>query len=310
MVAPIVPRLARAQAYPSRPVRILVGFAPGGAGDITARLIGQWLSEKLGQTFVVENRPGAATNIATEAVVRANADGYTLLWATSANAIGASLYRKLNFNFLRDIAPVAGVSRVPLALIVNPSVPAKTIGELISYAKGRPGQLSVASSGNGAANHIAAELLKMMTGIDLVHVPYRGGAPALSDLLAGQVQMMFDPIVGLIEHIKTGRVRALAVTTAERSEALPDTPTVGSFLRGYEAATWNGIAAPRDTSGEIVDKLNKEINAALVDIGMKTRISDMGAAPFISSPAHFGKFIADETEKWAKVVKFAGLQPV
>jgi tripartite-type tricarboxylate transporter receptor subunit TctC len=307
---PAMSLIATAQAYPSRPVRIIVGFAPGGTGDITARLMGQWLSERFGQQFVVENRPGAATNIAAETVVKATSDGYTLLWVTSANAISATLYDKLNFNFIRDIAPVASISRVPLALIVNPSVPARTVAELIAYAKTNPGKLSMASSGNGSANHVAGELLKMMAGVDMVHVPYRGGAPALNDLLGGQVQVMFDPIVGLIEHIRVGKVRALAVTTATRLEALPDIPTVGDFVLGYEATTWNGLGAPRNAPSEIIDKLNMAINAGLADPKLKRLLADLGATPLVGSPAKFGKLIADETEKWAKVIKFAGIKPV
>jgi tripartite-type tricarboxylate transporter receptor subunit TctC len=305
---PVVPRSARAQAYPSRPVRIIVGFAPGGTGDITARLMGQWLSEKLGQPFIVENRPGAATNIAAETVVKATADGNTLLWVTSANAIGASLYDKLSFNFIRDIAPIASISRVPLALIVNPSVPARSVGELVAYTKTNPGKLSMGSSGKGSANHVAGELLKMMAGLDMVHVPYRGGAPALNDLIGGQVQVMFDPIVGLIEHIKAGKVRALAVTTAIRADALPDIPTVGDFVPGYEATTWNGLGAPRNTPVEIVGKLNVAINAGLADPKLKARLTDLGGAPLAGSPADFGRLIVEETAKWAKVAKFAGIK--
>jgi tripartite-type tricarboxylate transporter receptor subunit TctC len=305
---PIVPRTARSQAYPSRPVRIIVGFAPGGTGDITARLMGQWLSERLGQPFVVENRPGAATNIAAEAVVKAAADGHTLLWVTSANAIGASLYDKLSFNFIRDIAPAAGISRVPLALIVNSSVPARSAGELIAYAKAHPGKLSMGSSGNGSANHVAGELLKMMAGVDMVHVPYRGGAPALNDLIGGQIQVMFDPIVGLIEHIKAGKVRALAVTTATRVDALPDIPTVGDFVPGYEATTWNGLGAPRNTAAGVIGKLNVAINAGLADPKLKKRLADLGGAPLVGSPRDFGELIVEETEKWAKVIKFADIK--
>src|SRR5262245_23419492 len=305
---PVVSRIARAQAYPSGPVRIIVGFAPGGTGDITARLMGQWLSEKLSQPFVVENRPGAGTNLAAEAVVKAQPDGHTLLWVTSANAISATLYDKLNFNFVRDVAPVASISRVPLALIANPSVPATTVAELIKYAQANPGKLSMGSSGNGSANHVAGELLKMMAGIDMVHVPYRGGAPALNDLIGGQVQVMFDPIVGLLDHIRVGRVRALAVTTATRSEALPDIPTVGDFVPGYEATTWNGLGAPRNTPSEIIDRLNGQINAGLADPKLRARLADLGGTSLVGSPADFGTLVAAETAKWAKVVKFAGIK--
>ena len=305
---PAMSRIAMAQAYPSRPVRIIVGFPPGGTGDVTARLMGQWLSERFGQPFVVENRPGAATNIATEAVVKATSDGYTLLWVTSSNAISATLYDKLNFNFIRDIAPVASISRVPLVLIVNPSVPARSVVELIAYAKANPGKLGMGSSGNGSANHVAGELLKMKTGIDMVHVPYRGGAPALIGLLGGQVQVMFNPIVGLIEHIRVGKVRALAVTTATRLEALPDIPTVGNFVPGYEATTWNGLGAPSNTPAKIIDKLNVEINAGLANPKLKARLVDLGGVPLVGTPAEFGGLIAEETEKWAKVIKFAGIK--
>ena len=305
---PAMSRIAMAQAYPSRPVRIIVGFPPGGTGDVTARLMGQWLSERFGQPFVVENRPGAATNIATEAVVKATSDGYTLLWVTSSNAISATLYDKLNFNFIRDIAPVASISRVPLVLIVNPSVPARSVVELIAYAKANPGKLGMGSSGNGSANHVAGELLKMKTGVDMVHVPYRGGAPALIGLLGGQVQVMFNPIVGLIEHIRVGMVRALAVTTATRLELLPDIPTVGNFVPGYEATTWNGLGAPSSTPAEIIDTLNVEINAGLANPKLKARLVDLGGVPLVGTPAEFGGLIAEETEKWAEVIKFAGIK--
>ena len=259
---PAVSRIAWAQAYPTRPVRIIVGFAAGGAADIIARLIGQWLSERLGQPFVIENRPGAGSNIATEAVVRAPPDGYTLLLVGTANAINATLYDKLNFNFIRDIAPVAGIIRVPNVMVVNPSVPAKTVPEFIAYAKANPGKINMASGGIGTAAHVSGELFKMMAGVDMVHVPYRGAAPALTDLLGGQVQVMFASMPSSIEHIRAGKLRALAVTTATRSEALPDIPTVGEFVPGYEASAWYGVGAPKDTPAEIVDKLNKEINAA------------------------------------------------
>jgi tripartite-type tricarboxylate transporter receptor subunit TctC len=305
---PAVSSIAWAQVYPSRPVRIIVGFSPGGPQDILARLLGQWLSERLGQQFVIENRPGAAGNIAAEAVVRAPADGYTLLLIGPPNAINATLYEKLNFNFIRDIAPVASISREPNAMVVNPSVPAKTVPEFITYAKANPGKLSMASGGNGSAGQVAGELFKMMAGVNMVHVPYRGGAPAMTDLLGGQVQVYFGPMPSSIEYIKTGKLRALAVTTATRSEALPDIPTVGDFVPGYEASSVFGVGAPRNTPAEIVDKLNKDINAALADPKMKARLADLGGRALPGSPADFGKLIVEETEKWAKVVKFAGIK--
>jgi tripartite-type tricarboxylate transporter receptor subunit TctC len=306
---PALSQIARAQAYPSRPVRIIVGFAAGGPADIVARLIAQWLSERLGQQFVVENRTGAATNIATEAVVRAPADGYTLLFVTAANAINTTLYEKLSFNLSRDIVPVASLIRAPSVLEVNPSVPAKTVPEFIVYAKAHPGKLIMASGGIGAPSHVFGELFKFMTGVNLVHVPYRGAAPAVTDLLAGQVQVYFDPIPNSIEYIRAGKVRPLAITSATRSEALPDVPTVGEFVPGYEASFWFGIGAPKATPAEIVDKLNKEVNAALADPKMKARLAELGATALPGSSAEFGKFIADETEKWAKVIKFAGIKP-
>jgi tripartite-type tricarboxylate transporter receptor subunit TctC len=305
---PAVSRLARAQAYPTRPVRLIVPFAPAGASDITARLIGQWLSERLGQQFVIDNRPGGGGNIGTEAVVRAPADGYTLLMVGSANASNATFYDKLNFNFIRDIAPVAGVFRGPYVMVVNPSVPASTVPEFIAYAKATPRKVNMASSGIGAVPHVAGELFKMMAGIDMVHVPYRGGGPALTDLLAGQVQVYFPTTVASIGYIRTGRLRALAVTAATRSDALPDIPTVGESLPGYEASTFYGVGAPKVTPAEIVDKLNKEVNAALDDPKMKARLADLGGVALPGSPAEFGKLIADETEKWAKVIKFAGIK--
>jgi tripartite-type tricarboxylate transporter receptor subunit TctC len=304
-----VSRFAWAQAYPSRPVRIIVPFAPAGASDITARLIGQWLSERLGQQFVIENRPGGGGNIGTEAVVRAPADGYTLLMVGSANASNATFYDKLNFNFIRDIAPVGSVFRGPYVMVVNPSVPARSVPEFIAYAKANPGKLTMASSGTGAVPHVAGELFKMMAGIDMVHVPYRGGGPALTDLLAGQVQVYFPTTVASIGYIRAGRLRALAVTAATRSDALPDIPTVGEFLPGYEASTWYGVGAPKGTPAEIVEKLNKEINAGLADPTMKARLADLGGDVLALSPADFGKLIADETEKWAKVIKFANIKP-
>jgi tripartite-type tricarboxylate transporter receptor subunit TctC len=305
---PAASRIATAQTYPSRPVRIVVGFPPGGPTDTAARLIGQSLSERFGQ-FVIENRPGAGSNIGTEAVVRAPPDGHTLLLAASANAINATLYDKLNFNFIRDIAPVAAINREPLVMLVNPSFPAKTVPEFIAYARANPGKINMASAGNGTPAHVSGELFKMMTGVDMVHVPYRGAGPALTDLLGGQVQAMFPGMSSSIEHVRAGKLRALAVTTASRSDALPDIPTVGDFIPGYEASTWSGIGAPKGTPAEIIDKLNKEINAGLVDPKVKARLANMGSTALPGSPADFGKLIAEETEKWAKVVKFSGAKP-
>jgi tripartite-type tricarboxylate transporter receptor subunit TctC len=290
-------------------VRIVVGFAPGGAQDISARLMGQWLSERLGQPFIVENRPGAGSNIAAEAVVKASPDGYMLLLVGTPNAINATLYDKLNYNFIRDIAPVATIARVPNVMEVNPSVPAKTIPEFIAYAKANPGKINMASGGNGATSHVSGELFKMMTGINMQHVPYRGAGPALNDLLAGQVQIMFDTVSASIGQITAGNLRALAVTTATRSQALPDIPTVAEFVPGYEASTFHGLGAPSNTPAEIIDKLNKEINAGLADSRIKARLADLGATVQLGSPADFGKLIAGETEKWDKVVKFAGIKP-
>jgi tripartite-type tricarboxylate transporter receptor subunit TctC len=306
---PAVSRFAWAQAYPSRPVRIIVGLAAGGPADLVARLIAQWLSERLGQPFVVENRTGAATNIATEAVVRAPADGYTLLFVTAANAINTSLYEKLNFNLSRDIVPVASLIRAPSVLEVNPSVPARTVPEFIAYAKANPGKLTMASSGIGAPSHVFGELFKFMTGVNLVHVPYRGAAPAVADLVAGQVQVYFDPIPNSIGYIRAGKVRPLAITSATRSEALPDVPTVSEFVPGYEGSFWFGVGAPKATPTDIVDKLNKGINAALADPKIKARLANLGGTVLAGSPADFGKFIADETEKWGKVIKSAGIKP-
>jgi tripartite-type tricarboxylate transporter receptor subunit TctC len=302
-VLPVVSRLARAQDYPTRPVRIVVGFAPAGPGDIVARLIGQWLSERLGQQFVIDNRSGAGGNIGTEAVVRAPADGYTLLLCGTPNATNATLYEKLNFNFLRDIAPVAGVLRGPYVLVVNPSVPTKSVPEFIAYAKANPRKLNMASGGVGTGAHIAGELFKMMAGVDMVHVPYRSAGPAYNDLFGGQVQVIFATTVASIGYIRAGRLRALAVTAATRSDALPDIPTVGEFVPGYEASVWFGLGAPRSTPVEIVDTLNKEINAALADPNMKARLADLGGTPLPGLPAEFGKLIADETEKWGKVIR-------
>jgi tripartite-type tricarboxylate transporter receptor subunit TctC len=303
---PAVSRVASAQTYPSRPVHLIVGFAPGGGNDIVARLMGQWLSEQLGQQFVIENRPGAGTNIATEAVVNARPDGYTLLLVASSAAINATLYKNLNFNFIRDIAPVAGIIRLPNVMLVNPSFPAKTVPEFIAYAKANPGKISMASSGNGSSTQVAGELFKMMTGIDMVHVPYRGTGPAMTDLLGGQVQVMFPPTVSPIAFIRSGKLRALGVTTSTRSEALPDIPTIGDFVPGYEASAWYGVGAPKNTPAEIVEKLNKEINAGLSDPTMKARLAELGGIVLGGSPADFGRLIAEETEKWGKVVKFSG----
>ena len=299
-------RTARAQTYPARPVRLIIGYPPGGSADITARLMGQWLSERLGQQFVIESRPGAGTNIATEAVVRAAPDGYTLLLVAPANAINATLYDKLNYNFIRDVAPVAGLIRFPNVMVVNPSVPANTIPEFIAYAKANPGKLNMASSGNGSTIHVSGELFKMMTGVNMVHVPYRGGAPALTDIISGQVQVMFDNVPTSIEFIRADKLRPLAVTTAARSDVLPDLPTVADFVPGYEASAWYGIGAPKGTSDEIIDRLNKEINAILADPKAKARLADLGATVLAGSPADFGKLVAEETEKWGKVVKFSG----
>jgi tripartite-type tricarboxylate transporter receptor subunit TctC len=290
-------------------VRIIIGFAPGGVVEIVARLIGQSLSERLGQPFIIESRPGAASNIATEAVVRAPPDGYTLLVVSSANAINATLYDKLNFVFLRDIAPIASIIRHPFVMVVNPAVPAKTVPEFIAYAKANPGKLTMASGGIGAATHLAGELFKVMTSVDIVHVPYRGLATSLTDLLGGQVQVAFASTVSSIEYVKTGRLRALAVTAATRSDALPDIPTVDEFVPGYEASIWFGIGAPKNTPTEILDKLNNEINAAVADPNMKARLADLGGTILAGSPADFGKFIADETEKWGKVIRAVNIKP-
>jgi tripartite-type tricarboxylate transporter receptor subunit TctC len=303
---PAAARTARAQSYPTRPVRIIIGYTPGGSADITARLMGQWLTERLGQSFVVESRPGGGTNIATEAAVRAPADGYTLFLVAPANAINATLYEKLNYDFIRDIAPVAGLIRFPNLMEVNLSVPAKTVPEFIAYAKANPGRINYASSGNGSTIHMSAELFKMMAGVDMVHVPYRGGAPALTDVLAGQVQVMFDNLPTSIEHIRAGKLRPLAITSTTRSELLPDVPTVADFVPGYESSAWYGVGAPRGTPAEIIDRLNKEINAILAEPKAKTRIAEMGATLIAGSPADFGRLIAEETEKWGKVVRFSG----
>ena len=307
---PAIARVAWAQSYPARPVRIIVGFPPGGGVDITARLLAQALSERLGQSFFIENRPGAGSNLATETVVRAPPDGYTLLIFDAPPATNATtLYEKLNFNFISDIAPVAGVIRFPNVMVVNPLVPAKTVPEFIAYAKANPGRLNMASSGNGSTIHVSGELFKMMTGVNMVHVPYRGGAPALTDMISGQVQVMFDNVPTSIEFIRAGKLRALAVTTATRSEVLPDLPTVADFVPGYEASAWYGVGVPKGTPDDIIDKLNKEINATLAEPKAKARLADLGASLLAGSPADFGKLVADETEKWGKVVKFSGAKP-
>jgi tripartite-type tricarboxylate transporter receptor subunit TctC len=309
LAAPAFPRSALAEDYPARPVRIVAGFAPGGGVDITARLIGQWLNERLGQSFVVENRTGAGGNIGTEAVVGAAPDGYTLLLATVPNAVNAALYNNLKFNFIRDIAPVAGIIRVPMIILLHPSMPVKTVPELIAYAKANPGKVNMASAGNGSAPHMAGELFKMMTGVNMVHVPYRGQGPALTDLLGGEVQVLFATAPGTTDYIASGKLRALAVTTAARAQVLPDVPPVGDFVPGYETSQWYGMCAPGKTPAEIVGKLNREINTAIADPGMKARLAALGGEPLPGTPAEFGKLIAEETEKWAKVVKTAGLKP-
>jgi tripartite-type tricarboxylate transporter receptor subunit TctC len=308
IAAPLSKGASGEEHYPTRPVHIIVGFPAGGGADIIVRLMGQWLSERLGQPFVIENRPGAGSNIAAQAVVNAAPDGYTLLTVTTSNASNATLYHNLSFNFIRDIAPVAGIMRTPLVMEVNPSVPAKTVPEFIYYAKANPGKINMASVGTGTGTHIAGELFKMMTGVDMTHVPYRGAAPALTDLLGGRMQVMFDNMGSSIEQIRDGRIRALAVTTATRSGALPDIPTVGEFVPGYEASGWIGVGAPKRTPAEIVEKLNKEINAGLANPAIKARLADLGAEPMSMTPTDFGKFIAAETGKWAKVIKFANIK--
>ena len=306
---PAASRIARAQSYPMRPVRWIVGYPPAGATDIAARLIGQWLSDRLGQPFVIENRPGASGNIGTEAVVNAPPDGYTLLLVNAGNAINATLYEKLKFNLIRDIAPVAGIIRVPLVMQVNPSVPVKTVPEFIAYAKANSGKLNMASAGNGTPQHVSGELFKMMAGVNMTHVPYRGSAPALTDLLGGQVQVVFDTTLASIEYIRAGRLRALAVTTATRSPVLPDIPSVGEFVPGYDTSNWFGIGAPKATPAEIVAKLNTEINAGLADPKIKAPLTDLGGAPLVVSHADFGGLIADETQKWGKVIRAANIKP-
>jgi tripartite-type tricarboxylate transporter receptor subunit TctC len=306
---PAASQIARAQVYPARPVRLIVGFGAGGAPDIMARLMGQWLSEQLGQPFVVENRPGANGNIGTEVVVRAPADGYALLLVVPSHAVNATLYQNLNYNFLRDIAPVAGISRDPEVMVVNPSFPVHSVPEFIDYAKANAGKINMASPAIGSAPHMAGELFKSMTRIDMTHVAYRSSAAAITDLLGGQVQVYFAPVSASIEYVRAGKLRALAVTTAARVEALPDIPTVGDFVPGYEASAWYGMGAPKHTPAEIVDRLNMEINAGLSDPKLRARLADLGSSVLVLSPSDFGKFIADETEKWAKVIKFANIKP-
>ncbi|MEA2636301.1 MAG: hypothetical protein QOH92_3068 [Chloroflexota bacterium] len=300
---------ARALDYPTRPVHVVAGYPAGGTVDILARLVGQYLSERLGQQFVIDNRSGAGNNIGTEVVVNAAPDGYTLLLVNPANGINATLYEKLPFNFIRDIVPVAGIMRVPNVMEVNPSVPAKTVAEFIAYAKANPGKVNMASSGNGTSVHVSGELFKMMTGVDMLHVPYRGAAPALTDLMGGQVQVLFDNMPSSIEYLKVGKLRPLAVTTATRSDALPGVPTVAETVPGYEASAWFGLGAPKGTPAEIVDKLNAAVNAGLADPKLKARLADLGGTMLVGPPAEFGKLIAEETEKWAKVVKFSGARP-
>jgi tripartite-type tricarboxylate transporter receptor subunit TctC len=306
---PAIPRIASAQAYPTKAVQIIVGFPAGSVNDILARLVGQWLSERLGQPFIVENRPGAAGNIGTEFVSRSLPDGYTLLLASPANAISATLYEKLSFNFIRDVSPVAGLIRVANVIVVNPSFPAKTVPELIALTKANPGKINFASGGIGGVAHVSGELFKMMTGVDMVHVPYRGTASAITDLLGGQVQVMFDNVPDCIEYIRLGTLRPLAVTTLTRSRELPNIPTVSDFVPGYETSAWYGVGAPKGTHAEIVELLNREINAGLADPKLRARLADLGGSPLPGPPTDFGKLVADETEKWGKVVKFSGARP-
>jgi tripartite-type tricarboxylate transporter receptor subunit TctC len=306
---PSLSRIARAQVYPSRPVRIIVAFAAGGGLDIIGRLIGQWLTDRLGQQFIVENRPGGGGNVGAEAVVRAPADGYTLLMIAPNNVINTTLYEKLSFDFIRDITPIASITLQPLLMMVNPSVPASTVQEFIAYAKANPGKVNFASAGVGTGPHLSSELFKMMAGVNLVHVPYRSGSPAMTDLIGGQVQMMINSPFASIEYVRSGKVRALAVTGTTRLEQLPNVPTMGEFVRGYVSISWYGIGAPRNTPAEIIDKLNVEINAGLADANLKERLANLGSAPFPQSPTAFGKLLADETEKWGKVVKYANIKP-
>jgi tripartite-type tricarboxylate transporter receptor subunit TctC len=305
---PAMSRIGWTQAYPSRPVRLVTGFAPAGGSDVVARLIGHWVSERLGQSFIIENRPGAGGNIGTESVVRAPPDGYTLLLVTFANVVNATLYKKLNFNFIHDIAPVAGLIRAPDLMAVHPSVPARTVLEFIAYAKANPGKITMASAGNGSSGHLAGELLKMMVGVNLVHAPYRGNGPALTDLLGGQVQLMFPTSPSSVEYVKSGKLRGLAVTGTSRSETLPDLPTVGEFVPGYEVSALYGIGAPKGTPAEVIETINKESNAGLANAKMKARFVDLGGTVIPGSPADFGKLIAEETEKWAKVIQAANIR--
>jgi tripartite-type tricarboxylate transporter receptor subunit TctC len=306
---PALPRVSNAQDYPARPVRILVGFPAGGSTDVIARLMAQWLSERLGQRFIVENIPGAGTNIATEAVVQADPDGYTLLLVTASNAINATMYERLNFNFLRDIVPVASIIRLPNVMAVNPTIPANTLPEFIDYAKANPGRINMASGGIGSISQVSGELFKMMAGVNLFHVPYRGDAPALVDMVSGQMQVMFDLISAAIEFVKDGRLRALAVTSADRSQLLPNLPAVSEFLPGYDSTSFEGLGAPKNTPAGVIARLNMEVNAALADPNFKARLSGLGGQIFAGSPTDFGKFLSDETDKWAKVIKFAGIKP-
>lgn len=308
-VLPAMSRAARVETYPARPVRAIVPQAPGGAADISARLMGQWLSERLGQPFIIENRTGAGGNVGTEAVVTAPADGYTLLVVGSFNAINATLYDKLHFNFIRDIAPVAGIMRNPLIMEVTPSIPAKSVGEFIAYAEANPGKLNMGSAGNGTPQHMSGELFKMMTAVDMVHVPYRGSGPMLTDLLRGELHVAFDPMLSSVEHVRAGRLRALAVTTAVRSQALPDIPTVGEFVQGYESFGWVGVGVPKNTPVDIVEKLNGEINAGLANSKVKARLADLGSTTLGGSPADFGRLIAEQTDRWAKVIRVANIKP-
>jgi tripartite-type tricarboxylate transporter receptor subunit TctC len=309
VLAPLLARVAGAQAYPSRPVRLIVGFAAGGPVDIVARLMGQWLSDRLGQQFVIENRAGAGGNVATEAVVNAPPDGYTLLMVSPANTVNTTLYEKLSFNFLRDTAPVAGIMRTPNVMVVDPSFPAKTVPDFISYAKQNPGAINFASAGNGTSQHVAGELFKMMAGISMVHVPYRGAAPALTDLFGGRVHVMFGTTPASIDFIRAGKLRPLAVTTVTRWDGLPDIPTISDFVPGYEASGWFGVCAPRNTPSDVIAILNREIDAGLADAKLKARLEGLGGTVLVGSPAAFGKLLAEETEKWAKVVKFSGAKP-
>jgi tripartite-type tricarboxylate transporter receptor subunit TctC len=309
VAVPAAARHALANAYPSRPVRFISGFAAAGGNDIISRLMGQWLTERLGQAFVIENRPGAGTNIAAEMVINSPPDGYTLFGTNLSNAINVTLYKKLNFDFMHDMLPVAGIAQAPAVLAINASVPAKTVPEFIAYAKAKPGGINMGSAGVGATSHLAGELFKMMAGVDLVHVPYRGNAPALTDLIAGQIEVLFPSLGSSIEYVRAGKLRALAVTGATRSDALPDLPPVADTLQGYEAASFYGIGAPRNTPAEIVDLLNKTVNAGLADPKLKARLADLGGVPLPGPPATFGKLIADETEKWGKVIRFAGINP-